>query len=133
MKTLRIALATVLLAACGKDALGPTNIVGTWNLVSVDSKALPVTLFASTATSCGIDVQSGQFDLKDGGTYTGQEFYGTLVNGTIFCSASYGESGTYTVSGGVITLHDGVFIHTLNIGQNALSRTANGHQFTYRK
>jgi hypothetical protein len=92
------AAAVALLAACGSDSTGPSNanVVGTYNLTTVNGATLPYTVPNTTGTEI---VEQATATLSPDSTYS------VHANGTVNGSSSSiaADVGHYTVSGSQVT------------------------------
>ncbi|HET9424329.1 MAG TPA: hypothetical protein VFO55_03075 [Gemmatimonadaceae bacterium] len=101
LRAILASVAVTLLAACG-DATGPTSPVAAYALSSVDTKALPVVMYAEEGYS--LEVTAGEMTLTADGKYTASMRVVETVDGN---KSTYvdTESGTWTqADGGAITL-----------------------------
>jgi hypothetical protein len=97
------AVALILAAtACGDGPTDPSveSVVGIYSLVTINGTAVPLTLV--TEPDYRLEVLSGFFDLRADGTFTLSLRFRETVDGTATTS-DYAESGTYTLSGSVLT------------------------------
>lgn len=99
------AATAVLTTACGGDSsTGPgANVVGTYSLQTVNSKALPVTVYDDGTQK--IEVTSDTYALSANGTYTNETIVRTTQGGTS-SSDTLSYDGTYKQSGNSVTLTD---------------------------
>ena len=134
-KFLVLCLALLLpLAACGDDdGTGPsTNIVGTFNLQTVNGAPLPVTL--SQAGTDRLDLTAGQITFREDRTFTAEITF-REISGGLTTNETDGQIGTYTVSGNTVQLTstlDGT-VATATISGNTLTSNQQGFTLVYRK
>jgi ABC-type amino acid transport substrate-binding protein len=112
LKSLATLLLAVSLAACGGDSSGPSggtntgggNVAGSYRLATVGAAAMPNASIQYTrvGTSCTARFNSGSLTLGGNGTFS-LEF-----DVTDPCAGSGVQrfSGTYTVQGATVHLHD---------------------------
>lgn len=122
MRRLLLACSALVLLGCGSDSTAPdANVVGTWNLQTVNNSALPFTLQYDPNSQTRFEIVSDQYVVHDGGTYdemfTTRETVGTQVT-----DDPQTDAGTWSVSGNRVTL-------TASDG-TPLSGTVNGDHIT---
>jgi hypothetical protein len=104
-RALAILLVT-LAAACGSDSTAPNtnnvNVSGVWNLRTMNGQALPIT---ATVNGIAIVITSDVLTLNgsNSGTYTDIGQYRVATSGQIGTNV---EAGTWSATGGSITLND---------------------------
>lgn len=90
-----------LLACGGNDSTGPSvDAVGTWDLVTVDGRALP-TLVPTGVGVPAVEVQSSQIVIRPDGSFTETYALRPMLSNT---ATMFQEPGTWVRDGGVITL-----------------------------
>lgn len=115
LSTLALAFAIASTAACGGDdknpSTGPVNeVVGNYALKSIDGDALPATIFDDIVDMEGeqlrltIGVTAGSLDLKADKSFTGSLTFTIVVEGEAPHTEQVPVTGTYTATGGNITL-----------------------------
>ena len=136
-KLLSILVALVLpLAAC-KDGTGPSGIDGTYTLVSINTQALPVTVFASNAGR--IDVLDATLVLRSDLSYTETINYRVIPAAAEPFSDVAVENGSYTVAGNAVTFtlltgnRNPSFSYTGTVEGNTLTYSFQGESYAYRK
>jgi len=107
----------VLLAACGasdasvspvsgtpSSGLPQSNPLGTYNVSSINAKALPVAIF--TDSNYTYEVTAGTMSLTTGGKYVSKMTFRQTIDGRVdvFVDSTF---GTWTVSGAMLTFKDG--------------------------
>jgi hypothetical protein len=94
-------LAVPALLACSGESTGPSgDAVGTWNLVTVDGRALPT--FVPTAVGVpAVEVQSSQIVIRSDGSFTDTYTLRPMLSNT---ATTFQEPGTWVRDGGVVTL-----------------------------
>lgn len=136
MRRLTRFIGLLTLIACGGDAVAPpAQLVGIWNLSSVDGQALPVNLRAASGLACGVDVMAGVIGFEAGGKFSGTETYGKTVNGQLFCNAVVLISGTYVSNGQTVTLTNtaGGGRSTLTLSGQELVKVSEARRYVYHK
>lgn len=134
-RTLRLAAAAILLAACGDDTPSePTNqsVAGTWTLRTVNGSNLPYTL--QQFGNDRIELLNETISVQASGTFTQQ---GTLrfTTGGLVTTEPYTDGGTYTLNGSTATFtfnSDGS-TGVAAIGDDVLSVAYAGQTFVYRR
>jgi hypothetical protein len=138
MRTLLHILVVLILplAACG-DGTGPSRIDGTYTLVSLNTEALPATVFASNAGR--IDVIGSTLVLRADLSYTETIDYRVVPAE----AAAYDDvtivNGVYTVTGTTISFvvlrDDGTrsSSYTGTVVGNTLTYSFGGDSYAYRK
>lgn len=124
MRRLVMALAAVSLLGCGGgDSTGPggTNVVGTWNLTTVNSSGLPFTL-AEVAGSYKLEVLADQFTFNANGTWSGTATFRETDNGTV-TTTTEPDNGTWSQAGSNVT-------KTYSDGSTATA-TISGNRITF--
>ena len=103
VSTAILAAALCAAAACGSDspaAPTSTNVVGGWNLRTVNGTGLPYTV-NQTATSKH-ELTALTFTATGDGKFTESDSYRDTNNGVVTLSSS-NDSGTWTINGNAIT------------------------------
>jgi len=101
VSTLALAAVVATLAACGADkktSTGPTDVVGTYTVVSIDGNSLPFTV--PDVPEHTIVVQSGTVVLNSDHSYTAS---GTGTSDGGDPQQVIADVGTYSVSGSTVT------------------------------
>ncbi len=136
-KLLAILVAFLLpLAAC-RDGTGPSRIDGTYTLVSINTQALPVTIFASNAGR--VDITGSTLELRSDLTYTETINRHLVPAGAAADSDVLIEKGSYTVAGNTVTFtqltDDGRrgFSYTGTVEGNSLTYRLQEESYAYRK
>jgi hypothetical protein len=127
MRTLLLILVALILplAAC-RDSTGPTGIDGEYTLVTINTQALPVTIFGSNAGR--IDITGSTLVLRSDLTYTE-----TINRHLVLADTAYSdiviEKGSYEVRRNAVT-----FTPLADDGGQGLSYTGTveGNTLTYR-
>jgi len=104
MRRFAVLLVAMLAAACGSDATSAPvvpNVVGTWTLETIDSKALPVVLQQAGEDKIEL-LESGLIATNDG-SFTATTTQRTTISGAV-SSESYTDLGNYSMKGPVVTL-----------------------------
>ncbi|CAN5204134.1 hypothetical protein BH09GEM1_BH09GEM1_46920 [soil metagenome] len=99
-----VALTMTLASACGSGvATAPvvvTSVAGTWNLTSVDAKALP---FLVSASDPKLEVIAKSYVISAAGTFTTSfTLRATELDGTV-STGSTSDSGTLTLANNIVT------------------------------
>lgn len=94
---------SIVLAGCGKDAIGPAQVAGTYTLQTVNGQPLPYTL-GEDATS-KTEILSQTFTLNVDATYSWVTTDRLTDNGQVTTDTDT-STGTYTVRGSTITIRD---------------------------
>lgn len=114
--------ALVLLGCGGGDSTGPdVNVVGTWDLQTVNGSALPFTLQFDPNTNTRFELVSDQYVVHAGGSYD-EAFTTRQTVGTQVTDDPQTDAGTWVVSGNKVTL-------TASDG-SPLTGTASGNHIT---
>jgi len=94
-------LALPALLACGGDSTGPAvDAVGTWNLVTVDGRALPT--FVPTAVGVpAVEIQLSKIVIRSDGSFTDTYTLRPMLSNT---ATTFQEPGTWVRDGRVVTL-----------------------------
>jgi hypothetical protein len=115
------------LAACGADkktTTGPTDVVGTYSLVTIDGSPLPYTVPNNPDNT--IIIQSGTVTLNSDNSYT---IGGTGTSDGGDPQAVIADAGTYAFSGSTVTFtsssHPGL-IYTATATTTTLTETVPG-------
>jgi hypothetical protein len=94
-------LALPAFLACGGDSTGPgVDAVGTWNLVTVDGRALPT--FVPTGVGVpAVEIQLSQIVIRSDGSFTDTYTLRPMLSNT---ATTFHEPGTWVKDGRVVTL-----------------------------
>ena len=123
---LALAAVVVTLAACGSDKkiTGPTDVVGTYSLATIDGSPLPYTVPNNPTNT--IVIQSGLVMLNSDNSYT---IGGTGTSDGGDPQAVIADAGTYAFSGSTVTFtstaHPGL-IYTATATTTTLTETVPG-------
>ena len=95
-----LGVATAL--ACGdSDASGPSvDVVGTWNLITVDGRALPTFVSAGVGVPA-VKIESSQIVIRSDGSFTDTYALGSALGSSF---TVFQESGTWIRDGRQVTL-----------------------------
>ena len=122
MRRFLLACSALVLLGCGSDSTGPgANIVGTWDLQTVNGSPLPYLVDFNQTTNTRTEVVSDQYVVHQGGTYD-ETFTTRTTVGTQVTDDPVADAGTWTVNGNSVTL-------TASDG-SPLNGTVNGNHIT---
>lgn len=93
-------MALVLLVGC-HDSTGPTTPVGTFTLATVNTKALPATMYADTGYT--VEVTAGSITVTADKKYAGSVTVRETVDGKASIYVDH-PAGSWTQAGNAITL-----------------------------
>lgn len=108
-RTLALALATTVLAACGSDSPSgpsvPTSPEGNYTITTINGKALPMAIFSDTG-GYKLEVLTGSLGVQSGGKYSVVTSYRQTIAGIV---SNYADSsgGNWLFSGGTVAFTDG--------------------------
>jgi hypothetical protein len=92
---------STLLACGGGDSTGPgVEAIGTWDLVTVDGRALPTFVPAGVGVPA-VEIQSSQIVIRADGSFTDTYSLRPALSNT---ATTFQELGTWTRDGRVVTL-----------------------------
>ena len=123
MRRLLLACSALVLLGCGSDSTSPSaNVVGTWDLQTVNGSTLPFTLQFDAPSNSRLEVVSDQYVVHEGGTYDETFTTRTTIGTNPPTDSPQTDAGTWTVSGNKVNLFasDG----------SPLTGTVNGDQIT---
>ena len=102
MKKRILWLALPALIACGDDSTAPSvDAVGTWNLVTVDGRALPTFVSAGVGVPAVV-IESSQIAIRHDGSFTDTYVLGSGLGNQF---TVFQELGTWTGTGREVTLN----------------------------
>jgi hypothetical protein len=100
-----VVLGAVTLLACGGDYTGPNgNVVGTWELTTVNGAALPFTRVQTASPPYRLEILGDVIVANENGTWTGTTTVRENVNGTITSTSTPG-AGTWSQAGETVTIN----------------------------
>lgn len=135
MMTLKptVVLAFVL-AACGSDSsTGPSGVVGTWSLQTVNGSALPFVVGQSGENKS--ELLADTIKLASAGGFIESSSFRTTLNGVVTLQ-TVADTGTYTLSGSTLTLSSTTSAGASGSGTvsgNTITATIQGLAFVYKR
>jgi hypothetical protein len=128
---------------CDSDSTGPVELSGMYELVSADSRAVPVRSFTSisnSAGSCVYDLVLGTLTFSDAGQYGLSFSYDVRCTGSPGVTRTHDiTSGTYSRSGNTLSLapkvHSTFVVESVRLQSGSAivsTRTNAGSQHTFR-
>jgi hypothetical protein len=134
MKTRQIlvaALAVLTITACNDDPLSPDDVMGTYELTTVNGASLPFVIFDDGTDR--FEILSGRITLRENQTFTDSSTL-RLTSGTTVETEPDVAVGTYDIEGDAIVFTpDDSPQYILTISGSRLMQSVQGLTFEYRR
>jgi hypothetical protein len=126
----------IALASC-TEATGVANadILGRWNLSTVDGRPLPFAVDESATQR--VEIVADDLTLNENGSLTGSTSLRLIENGQVVSTESFQQTGTWTRTGSSLSMRiteDGeTFDSSATVGDGTLTVNGGGNVFIYRR